>query len=116
MRVTMDGPYIQRLGQAGKASPEDGRKSAATQLACHHPDAPQQMCFDLKKYFLKWGRRQDRRSHSDSVGKTMREVETTPCRGTSILALTPASIEPVAHGTGSKLSLIQNVISISISS
>lgn len=37
-------------GAGRKASPEDGRKSAATQLACHHPDAPQQMCFDLKKY------------------------------------------------------------------
>jgi len=29
----MDGPQIQRLGQAGKASHEDSRKSAATQLA-----------------------------------------------------------------------------------
>ena len=46
----------------------------------------------------------------------MREMETTPRGSTFVLALTPASIEPVAHGTDSMLSLIQNFISLAISS
>lgn len=101
---------------AGREGKPWRQKKICSNSACRHPDASQQMCFDLKKYFPKWGRKQDPWSRSDRVGKTMREMETTPRGGTFVLALTPASIEPVAHGTGSKLSLIQNFISLAISS
>lgn len=100
---------------AGREGKPWRQQKICSNSACRHPDAPRQMCFDLKKHFLKWGRRQDPRSHSDRVAKTMREMETTPRGGIFILALTPAYIEPVAHGTGSKLSL-QNFISLAISS
>lgn len=71
----MDGSVDSEAGAGGKSKPWVQQKTAATQLAAPGFSIAEWTHFDLEKYFLKWGRRQDPQSHSDRAGRMVEKDE-----------------------------------------